>query len=111
MQSIDRNQKIYVMRQGGAVYREIAEAFGMSITRVKDICDRMEALDKERPLPPGVSLRTAKAVEWSFGVWPSDETAGEIAGRRQEWLRGHGIGLRQVRELERWLASKGIPTD
>lgn len=99
-----RNTKIFAMRRQGAKFNEIAATFDMSSGRVSAICKQIAAIAKERPIPDGLSLRTAKAIEGAFGVWPSDETANEIAGRRDEWLRAHGIGRKQYLEIEAWLA-------
>lgn len=101
-----RNRKIYEMRLKGVKLKEIGEAFDMSAGRAGIICREMAALAKERPVPDGLSLKTAKAIEWAFGIWPSAETAEEIADRKDEWLRAHGIGRKQYLEIEAWVASQ-----
>ena len=39
----ERNRGVYDMRQSGAYYREIAEHFGISIIRVRQILEAEEA--------------------------------------------------------------------
>lgn len=40
-----RNQEIYALRKEGAHYRQIAERYGISITRVRQIIEAQEAAD------------------------------------------------------------------
>lgn len=41
----ERNEQIYALRRSGAYYRQIGERFGISITRVRQILEVMEAAD------------------------------------------------------------------
>ena len=41
----ERNEQIYALRKDGAYYRQIGERFGISITRVRQILEVMEAAD------------------------------------------------------------------
>lgn len=41
----DRNKEIYALRQAGAYYRQIAEKYGISIIRVRQIIEAQEAAD------------------------------------------------------------------
>lgn len=99
-----RNRKIYEMRQQGAKLSDIGAAFDMSAGRAGVVCREMAALAKERPVPDGLSIKTAKAIEWAFGIWPSADTVEEIADRKDEWLRAHGIGRKQYLEIQAWVA-------
>lgn len=40
-----RNKEIYALRQSGAYYRQIAERYGLSIIRVRQIIEAEEAAD------------------------------------------------------------------
>lgn len=104
-----RNRKIYEMRGRGAKYKEIAAAFHMSPGRVSAICKQIAAIAGEREIPDGLSLGTAKAIEGAFGIWPSVETADQIADRKGEWLRAHGIGRKQYLEIEAWVSAARLP--
>lgn len=42
----DRNREIYAMRKAGAFYRQIAERYGISIIRVRQIIEAQEAADE-----------------------------------------------------------------
>ena len=41
----ERNREIYELRQSGAYYRQIAEKYGISICRVRQIIEVEEAAD------------------------------------------------------------------
>ena len=42
----DRNREIYAMRKAGAFYRQIAERYGISIIRVRQIIEAQEAANE-----------------------------------------------------------------
>lgn len=43
----DRNKEIYALRKAGAYYRQIGERYGISITRVRQILEVMEAAGEQ----------------------------------------------------------------
>lgn len=104
MDSQARNREIFAMRRRGAKFKEISAAFHMSPGRVSAICKQIAAIAGEKEIPDGLSLGTAKAIEGAFGIWPSADTVQQIADRKDEWLRAHGIGRKQYLEIQAWVA-------
>lgn len=44
----ERNKEIYALRKSGVIYRKIAEQFGISIIRVRQIIEAEEAKDENK---------------------------------------------------------------
>jgi hypothetical protein len=99
--TLERDKRVVALREEGRTHKEIAAAMGLGLERVVVIC-RSHAAAASCFLPDGVSLNTARDVERTIGLWPSMETAPEIAKRMMEVLNGTKR-RKTLRELGAWL--------
>lgn len=95
------------MHAQGLALRAIAKAEGLSRARVTSILRRHMWCITDRPVPDGMSVRTASYIEQATGIWPSDEGAAEIGLRRLEVMRMPGTRRLDWLDLDNWLQRLG----
>jgi len=104
----DRNYRIAVAVARREPLEKIAAAHGLTPARIRIVAQEhawMIAARGSRPVPPGLTIRAAIAVERAIGIWPAEKDAPEIARRRMDILKS-AAGRRVIMEdLERWQRS------
>ena len=110
----DRNIELTRRFISGESARDLAVEYGIGAPRVRAIADEHRPLiiaQQNRPVPAGLSLRTAVAIEDATGIWPTVEEAMELWDRQLDILRAPGVRRRDYLDLKSWLASLGLTED
>jgi hypothetical protein len=105
----DRDYAIAVAHLEGATVAQLAAAYGLHSRRILVIIRATVDLiwrRNGRPVPDGLPVRTAVAIEDALGIWPDDENAPEIARRRMEILRSRAGRRLVMEEIDGWLKYK-----
>ncbi|RYH00032.1 MAG: hypothetical protein EON58_01685 [Alphaproteobacteria bacterium] len=105
----DRDYDIAAAFADGTKLISLAETHGLKPSRIREIArDNVWLVHQRdaRPVPPGLPVRTAVAIENSIGIWPTVELGPEIAIRRIEILRSSAGRRAIMGEIDRWL--KGL---
>jgi len=107
MPNVERDNRIVAMRAKGLTLRAIARAEGLSQARIITILRRHMRCITDRPVPDGMSVRTASYIEHATGIWPTDENAAEISLRRLDVMRMPGTRRLDWLDLDNWLRRMG----
>ena len=105
--SIERNKRIVERRVQGWSLKKIAEVEGLAYGTVLAIYRRDGPRPGDGPVPEGMSIHTARDIVGVTCIWPSEETAPEIAGRMMEIMRGCRK-RHTMKETADWLQTLGI---
>lgn len=102
----DRDYDIAAAFATGTGLGSLANVYGLKPNRIREIARDNAWLVQQRdgrPIPSGLPVRTAVAIENVIGIWPTVQNASEIALRRTEILRS-SAGRRVIMgEIDRWL--------
>lgn len=107
----ERNIELTRRVMSGESPHDLAVEYGVGVARVRDIASthrRLIIFQRNRPIPAGLSLRAAVAIEDATGIWPTVEDAEEIRDRQRDVLRAPGVKRRVYLDLKAWLASLGL---
>ena len=102
----DRDYDIAAAFAEGITLSSLADVYGLKPNRIREIAHDNAWLVHQRdgrPVPGGLPVRTAVAIENSIGIWPTVELVPEIARRRVEILRSSAGRRVIMQELDRWL--------
>lgn len=114
----DRGTRMVAMKAEGKTQREIAEAFGISIDRVRQLMARTQSrarMHAAQPNRAGLSVRTqgvllALIVEPEVGLSERDRAlpARVATLTRTKILNLPNAGHRTIAEIEAWLRERGL---
>lgn len=105
--SIERNKRIVERRVKGWSMKKIAEVEGLAYGTVLAIYHKEGPRPGDGPVPDEMSIHTARDIVGVIGIWPSPETAPEIASRMMEIMRGCRK-RHTMKETADWLRTLGL---
>jgi DNA-directed RNA polymerase alpha subunit len=113
MNRIQRNERIFIQRERGDTYKEIAVLFGISPERVRQICSREKRRFERRQSVPTlktlVSKRLQNALQYNLYNQNLLENPEQIAALgSQKILRIRNIGRKSIKELADALLRLGL---
>ncbi|WP_145643353.1 hypothetical protein [Neorhizobium alkalisoli] len=103
----DRDYNIAIAMLDGVSTGDLAEQYNLRPERIRAIARenaQIIRLQDGRPVPNGLPVRTAVAIENAIGIWPTVEDAREIDERRIDILRSHSGRRVIMQEIDKWLA-------
>lgn len=107
----DRDYAIAEAIAGGKPISEVAASYDLKPPRIKAIAKENAQLVRQRygrPVPSGLTVRAATAIESALGIWPTDYNAAEIASERWQILRSPAGRRVVVREIDQWLSQASV---
>lgn len=114
----DRGARMIDMKADGMTLRQIAEDFGISVDRVRELMARAQSrtrMERTEPNRAALSVRAANAVR--FLIDEPEQDPGErdallpsrvAALTRTQMLGVSNAGRRTIAEIEAWLWDRGL---
>lgn len=104
METINRNNRVVALKRQGVSVIAIATELGMTASEVRYVLrTNSNPHPGWFPIPNGISLRAAYAVQAAIGCWPVPENAEGIARQRRDLLRSNCVRSRDLKEVDEWL--------
>lgn len=105
--TVERNRRIVACRERGWSLKTIAQVEGIAYGTVSAVLSANRPRPGDGPVPDGMSIKTARDIEAAIGIWPSVETAPEIAARIMDVMDG-ARKRNTMKDLGDWLRTLGI---
>jgi hypothetical protein len=103
----ERDYEITAASLNGVSCEELAERYELHVGSIRRIVLENTLFvqrRRNRPIPPGLTVRAALAIEEAIGIWPTVNDVSEIVQRRMEILQSPRGRKPVMLQIDEWVA-------